>query len=119
MVMDDYGKTPLRSADRIIGTQIISNIDFDFTERIYDIQYFGVMDILAHLGGLRASILPILGYFIPLLTLHFLYSLAGIIDKKLEDHQIEEMVNLIKISRNQFRAIHISLEQGQIQLNRG
>ena len=62
---------------------MVQNIDFDFTERIYDVHYFGIMDLLSKLGGLRASILPILGYVAPLLTLHFLWSLAGIIDEKL------------------------------------
>ena len=74
-------------------------MDFDFTERIYDIQYYGVMDVLAKLGGLRASILPMIGYIVPLLTLHFLYSLAGIIDDKLEGDQKNEMVDMVKVSR--------------------
>lgn len=62
---------------------MVSNIDFDFTERIYDIQYFGILDLLSKLGGLRASLVPILGYAAPFLALHFLYSLAGIIDERL------------------------------------
>lgn len=65
----------------------MANIDFDFTERIYTIKYFGIMDVMSTLGGLRASILPLLGWFIPLMTLHFLYSLAGIIDEKMEANQ--------------------------------
>ena len=67
------------------GTDIISNVEFDFTQRIYDVQYYSLLDVLSKLGGLRASILPIIAYFVPLLTLHFLYTLAGIIDDKLED----------------------------------
>lgn len=63
---------------------IQSNINFDFTERIYDLHYFGWMDILSKIGGLRASILPLFGYLIPLLTLHFLWTLAGIIQNKIE-----------------------------------
>lgn len=82
--MDDNGKTPLRQEMFKTGTNIVSNIEFDFTERIYDIHYYGIMDVLSKLGGLRASIAPIIGYFVPLLTLHFLWSLAGIIDDKLE-----------------------------------
>ena len=65
------------------SSDLISNIDFDFTERIYDVSYFGIMDLMSKLGGLRASIMPILGYVAPLLALHFLYSLAGIIDEKM------------------------------------
>ena len=63
----------------------MSNIDFDFTQRVYDVHFYSIMDVLSKVGGLKASITPIMGYFLPLLTLHFLYSLAGIIDDKLED----------------------------------
>lgn len=100
------------------GTDIVSNIDFDFTQRIYDIQYYGLVDVFAKLGGLRASIVPILGYFVPLLTLHFLYTLAGIIDDKLHVHQMVEMVNLMKIARHQFKQIQTAVEQCQVLLNR-
>ena len=61
----------------------MSNLEFDFTERIYDVRYHGVLDVLSELGGLRASIVPMLNYIAPLLTLHFLWSLAGIMDDKL------------------------------------
>lgn len=96
---------------------MVSNIDFDFTERIYVIHYFGIMDLLSKLGGLRASILPILGYAAPLLALHFLWSLAGIIDDKLGQLQIDEMLNLVKISRRQLKLIKVALEEGQIKLS--
>ena len=69
------------------STDIVCNIDFDFTERVYFLKYFGFVDILAKLGGLYASILPIVGYFIPLFMLHFLYSIAVIIDNKMHDNQ--------------------------------
>ena len=62
---------------------MVSNVNFEFTERIYDVEYFGIMDLLSKLGGLRASILPIIGYVAPFLALHFFYSLAGIIDDKM------------------------------------
>lgn len=91
VVVNDAGQTPVRKLgkdeefDQETSTALVSNIDFDFTERIYDVQYFGIMDLLSKLGGLRASINPIIGYIIPLMTLHFLYSLAGIIDEKLAE----------------------------------
>ena len=115
--MNDFGKTPIRLTERKVGSSIISNLDFDFTERIYDIQYRGIVDMFAKLGGLRASIAPLMGYFVPLLALHFLYSLAGILDEKLEDQQFNEMVNLIKTARNQFRMIKLSHDYGQVYLD--
>lgn len=79
-------------------TSIVSNLDFDFTERIYNIEYFGLMDIMSKLGGLRASIMPLVGYLAPLFALHFLWSLAGIIDDKMEANQRKEMLRMIKIA---------------------
>ena len=81
------------------GSILVSNIDFDFTERVYDVHYFGIMDLLSKLGGLRASIIPIIGYFTPLIALHFFYSLAGIIDEKMSKYQLKEMLSLIKIGQ--------------------
>jgi len=62
------------------------NIDFDFTERIYNISYYTVLDIMAVIGGLKASIMPIIGYLAPLLALHFLMSLATIIENKMHEN---------------------------------
>ena len=82
VVINDDFKTPLRPSNDE-HTRVVSNIDFYFTERIYDIEYYGLMDLLSKIGGLRASIMPMIGYMGPFLALHFLYSLAGIIDDKL------------------------------------
>ena len=86
-----WAPTQISDDDHLTGLRpeynrsvIQSNIDFDFTERIYDLHYFGWMDILSKIGGLRASILPLFGYLLPLLTLHFLWTLAGIIESKIE-----------------------------------
>ena len=94
------------------GSNIVSNIDFDFTERIYDIQYYGILDVLSKLGGLRASIFPIVGYFAPLLTLHFLYSLAGIVDNKIKKDNQHMMIEVIYVSRKQFKLVRAALDVG-------
>lgn len=98
-------------------SSIQSNIDFDFTERIYDVQFYNWGDILSKIGGLRASILPILGYIMPLLTLHFLWSLAGIIDDKMHQNQQNEMYQLLNVSMKQFKLIQNADLRGQIQLS--
>ena len=85
-----------------------SNIDFDFTERIYDVHYYSFLDILSQLGGLRASILPILQYFMPLLTLHFLWKLANIIDNAMHQNQQNELLKLMKVINRQFILIEIA-----------
>lgn len=76
------------------------------------------MDIMSKLGGLRASIMPLVGFLVPLLTLHFLWSLAGIIDDKMEFNQRREMLSLIKIGKKQFELIKSSFDLGQIQINK-
>ena len=56
-INDDH-KTGIRNDFN--RSTIQSNIDFDYTERVYDVHFYSVIDILSKLGGLRASILPIL-----------------------------------------------------------
>ena len=86
-VQNDDHKTGMRNEfNRSI---IQSNIDFEFTKRIYNIYYFNWLDILSTIGGLRTSIITILGYMMPLVTLHFLIKLAGIID--IQMHKFQEM----------------------------
>ena len=37
VIMTEKGFTPIRTKEKVTGTHIVSNIDFDFTERIYNI----------------------------------------------------------------------------------
>ena len=99
VVVNDDQMTPIRKLDENdeFYNKIIANIDFDFTERVYDIHYFDFSDIMAKLGGLSASILPFFNILIPLLTLHFLYTLAGIISDKMRENHDQEMIGLVKI----------------------
>ena len=59
-------------------------IDFDFTQREYKYKYFDLDDIVAKIGGLRASIMPILNFFMPLVILYFLIELSKIIKENTE-----------------------------------
>lgn len=50
IVRNDDFMTPPRlmlPGEEINGTAIISNIDFEFTERIYKIHFYGIMDMLS------------------------------------------------------------------------
>jgi len=51
----------------------------NFVERRYILKYFTVFDIMAKIGGFRASIMPIVGEFAPFFVLAFLVQLAKII----------------------------------------
>ena len=72
---DDNSQTPIRiklPGEEIKDSSIIMNIDFEYTERIYNIHFYGVMDILQQLGGLRALFLSIFGILAPLFVTNFL-----------------------------------------------
>jgi len=54
---------------------------------------------MAVIGGLKASIMPIIGYLAPLLALHFLISLAQIIVDKMHDNQHKEHLELLRVAK--------------------
>ena len=87
---NDDNQIPTR--DKYNSTLIQFNVDFDYTERIYNINYYTILDIMAILGGLKASIMPIFAYLAPLLALHFLMQLARIIDEKMHENQHIELL---------------------------
>ena len=103
-VLAPAGATIVTVRDRFIMRNE-TGIDFDFTERVYDVNFYSFLDILSKLGGLRASILPILKYCMPLLTLHFLWKLSGIIDNAMHNNQQNELLKLLKTARKQFLQI--------------
>ena len=90
IVRDDNNLTPKRivlPGEQIKDTAIISNIDFEFTDRIYRIHFYGLMDMLSEIGGLKASLEPLIGLFTPLFIASFLYQLAGVIQFKVGQKQ--------------------------------
>lgn len=120
IVRNDDFFTPIRFQlpdEQINGTDIISNIDFEFTERIYNIYYFDAMDILSQLGGLRASLMPIMGIFIPFFTIHFLHQLAIIIQNDIKHKYHQSECNLIETTTKQLRLIQIAYQSNQIQID--
>ena len=54
-------------------TNVMIMINFDYTEKIFTIKYTGVMDILQRVGGLQASIIPVMRFASPWLMLLFLF----------------------------------------------
>jgi hypothetical protein len=48
----------------------------NFVERRYILRYFTVFDIMAKIGGFRASVMPIVGEFAPFFVLFFLVKLS-------------------------------------------
>ena len=70
-------------------------LDFDFTQRVYSYSYFTVSDILAKMGGLSASIMPIIGRLAPFFALYFLLELSAIIKDHLTKRYNEEVIKFI------------------------
>ena len=73
------GKVPVHEGTYFNGSDVIIMIDHDFTERRYIIKYFGYADILSKIGGLSASIRPVLAAIAPLYIVLYLRTLAEII----------------------------------------
>ena len=63
---------------------LVVMIDHDFVQKYYEIYFFGYMDILSIIGGLNASIAPILGMLSPIFIINYLYQLSKIILGKYE-----------------------------------
>lgn len=51
-------------------------LKFDFTQRVFTINFFTVFDIMAVLGGFKSSLGPIFTIGTPFLTLFFLIQLS-------------------------------------------
>lgn len=97
--------TPVRiklPGEVVKDTRIISNIDFEFTERVYKIHYYTILDMLASIGGLRASLEPIFHLAIPVFTAYFFYSFAKLVQKKISELRFNKTIKLIDTARKQF-----------------
>ena len=81
---DVNGRVPIHEGgeDDYSSSDVVIMIDYEFTERKYIISYFGYMDILSKIGGLAASISPVLGMIAPAFILFYLHSLSQIIIQK-------------------------------------
>jgi len=80
-------------------TYLHVNLDFDFTERVFSYHFYTFLDILATLGGLNASIGPLLRLFGPLFVFAFLWNLSTIIRDHLKANYIAEVDKFINIAK--------------------
>lgn len=79
-------------------TSVIIMINFDYTEKIFTIKYTGVLDIMQRIGGLQASIMPIMRFANPWLYLVFLIALCRIIREKAQDMYKNEILTFLKLT---------------------
>lgn len=75
----EFDKSMDRNSDYFIPisssfnkSEISVQLNFDFTETIFRINYVGIGDVLASIGGLSASLMPIVRFGGPFLALLFL-----------------------------------------------
>jgi len=85
---DENGEANIR--DKRSSSTLTMPVDFDFTQREYTLKFYDFGDILAKIGGLRASIMPFFLFFAPLLVLYFLIELAKITKANTEKQATDE-----------------------------
>jgi hypothetical protein len=61
---------------------MIIDVDVDMMRILTIATYFSIRDIFAKLGGYKALIEPLIGLFVPLLVLSYLYKLARILKQR-------------------------------------
>jgi hypothetical protein len=54
-------------------------LNFDYTERLFTINYVTITDIISRVGGYMAAFLPVLNVASPLMLIYFLYTLGDAI----------------------------------------
>lgn len=85
-------------------------LEFDFTERVFTINFFTIFDIMSTLGGFRASLTPVFSVMTPLIILLFLVRLSYIIrDKMTADYKQEHKV-LLHIAKINLMSLSLSVE---------
>ena len=92
-------------------------LEFDFTERIFTLYYFNVFDIMASIGGLKASIGPILSIATPTSILVFLIKLAMIIRDSLHQSYLDEHKRLIPVARSNLVVMFQEINEGNLKFN--
>ena len=70
--------------------------DFDFTERVYTVNYFGYLDIISAIGGLNSSANLFMGFLMPLFMFIFLYSLAMVVKERYSKEYKAATIDFIK-----------------------
>ena len=83
-VNSDYN-IDLKSPAQFNNSNLVVQLNFEFTERVFVLDYTGVLDIMSKVGGLQASIMPIMRMVSPWIALSFMFQLSRIIRSKSED----------------------------------
>ena len=90
---DEDGRVPHRESFN--SSKIMIQFQFDFTERQFTINYFGVVDVISTLGGINGFITPILAGITPLFMLVFLIEFAKYIGDMYDKDYKNELIKIL------------------------
>ena len=103
--------------EKYTSSDMIANINFEFTQRRYTRYYYGTNDILKAIGGMRATVLPIINFLIPFIVIYFLVLLSGYIKWSVAKDHARELVDLVKTARKQLILVRNAIQKMNIQLS--
>ena len=90
---------------------MIANVVFEFTQRKYTRWYYGINDIMKGIGGIRATVLPIIAFLIPFIVIYFLKLLAEYIKWAATKSQVKELIDLVNTAHTQLLLIRNAAEK--------
>ena len=70
------GRVPVHDGDYFKRSDVTIMLDHDFTEVEYLIKYFGFADIMSKIGGIVASLNPLMALLAPMLIIFYLSTLS-------------------------------------------
>lgn len=97
-----------KAPSEVNGSDMVANINYDFTERQYTLHYYKIKDMLTSVGGIRASVLPIIGFMLPFFGLWFLMILGDIIVQNARNNQEDAIFKLAQTCQKQLRLVQKS-----------
>ena len=85
--VDQNGKVPLKikldeDMNKTLDSDVVIPIDYSTTNVIYEIEYFGGLDVISSIGGVNAFFAPMLKVFAPILCLSFLVKFSYFVKRK-------------------------------------
>ena len=90
------------TASKFENTKIVFNLNMQFVENQFILQYYSFNDVFSTLGGLLSSIGLIVSQFQPLIVIYFLFLVANMIKRKMKKDLLERQNKFLMDTRNLF-----------------
>ena len=88
------GRVPVHDGTYYTKSDVNIMLDHDFTEVQYTIKYFGFADILSKIGGIIASLNPVMHLITPMLIIFYLSKLSQVILDKNKEKYEKELIEI-------------------------